>query len=301
MSNDYSWCDVVMALTSLAGLIPLFYAGWKWFRESEIKHRQFVEDTTREKDEDDDISSFIESLEDETSIGLLIEDAKDQKVDAVKTVEAALSYFSKICRYRASNRLSENEFNEFRPTIVRMLSNKDVKRYVEDGKKYLSLLEIGKKMGISESAAMSSGYEGGNSDEVEAGLNEIPESGLLSERDFTDPTMEIKINRAYRAGMTAEQLYEATRGWWKLNIDSARRVKFVLSVAFGIVKEMFEVKEWHEAGCENSSKRIQFSGNVVKDVALRNRFIGKSAKGLYSKGAANPVRYFGVKSEEVGK
>ena len=61
---------------------------------------------------------------------------------------------------------------------------------------------------------------------------------VLEREDIGENVIAIKINRSYRENMTATELYEITRGWWKLGIKKARYAEYVFSVYQGIVKEV---------------------------------------------------------------
>ncbi len=60
------------------------------------------------------------------------------------------------------------------------------------------------------------------------------------------PALLIRINRLYRHGMSALELYEATRGTWKL---SARRndARYAFAVFEALVREVYEIEAWHRA------------------------------------------------------
>jgi uncharacterized protein len=108
----------------------------------------------------------------------------------------------------------------------------------------------------------------------------------------------ITINRLYRSDMTADELYEATRGRWVLG---PRRddVELALAVYQGIVREVYRVQAWHPAGTleyrtrsdirsHDASSRWEFEGEVAVDV--RNAYVGFSV----GKGGQNPIRYVNV-------
>jgi hypothetical protein len=61
--------------------------------------------------------------------------------------------------------------------------------------------------------------------------------------EIKEASLLVRISRLFREGMTEEELYEATRGVWKLG---ARRneVDYVLSVANGEVQEVYCVDSW---------------------------------------------------------
>lgn len=112
----------------------------------------------------------------------------------------------------------------------------------------------------------------------------------ITASDFKEPTMIIKINRHYREGMGAEDLYNTTRQWWRVSLDHAQRMKYALAVVNGIVLEVYKMERW-EYGGEEHDKRSCFFGQVAEE-SVRQRFIGKSVKALFTKGDASPVRYF---------
>jgi hypothetical protein len=60
----------------------------------------------------------------------------------------------------------------------------------------------------------------------------------------TEPSILIRINRLYRYGMSIQELYEATRGVWKLG---TRRVQahYAFAVYRGVVREVYQIEGWH--------------------------------------------------------
>ena len=83
-------------------------------------------------------------------------------------------------------------------------------------------------------------------------------------------------------------LYEATRKSWCANLDKAKEYKYVLSVIYGVVQEVYEVKNWNYS---SGSKRIEFEGQVCQKqslLALKNKMIPEVYR---LKGAANPFMY----------
>jgi len=123
----------------------------------------------------------------------------------------------------------------------------------------------------------------------------------LCRDDLKENIAIIKINNSYTASMTSAELYDCTRGCWKRKLDSMQKVEYVLSVAKGIVVEVYNVDKWlsadklnretipYDAVIENG--RIGFSG-AVADEEIRNRYIGKSVANLFKRGDANPVKVF---------
>ena len=123
----------------------------------------------------------------------------------------------------------------------------------------------------------------------------------LSERDIHHDLVVIKINRTYYDGMSAEALYDFTRGIWKRKIESVSVADYALSVVYGIVVEVYKIDHWMPASDtkftarkvdpKKAAERIAFVGHVAEET-VRKRYIGKSVANLYKYGDANPVRVF---------
>ncbi len=64
---------------------------------------------------------------------------------------------------------------------------------------------------------------------------------------IADSCTLIRINQLFRPGMSSDELYEATRGIWK--VGSRRSgAKFALAVFRGVVWEVYEIGAWYAAG-----------------------------------------------------
>lgn len=123
----------------------------------------------------------------------------------------------------------------------------------------------------------------------------------LSVETIVDNLVIIKINKLYRDNMSAEELYETTRGIWKRKIDSVAIADYCLSVANSVVHEVYKIDQWYEAGTtpmktrsfstDDCKGRIEFVGEIAPN-NIRNRYIGKSVANLYKNGEADPVKVF---------
>jgi hypothetical protein len=124
---------------------------------------------------------------------------------------------------------------------------------------------------------------------------------LLSKEDITENIIVIKINRSYRENMSAEELYDVTRGFWKRKIESVEPAEYALAVAHQVVKEVYKIHSWVKAEDEpihrktipyNEKKdkgRIIFEGKVA-DEKIREKYIGKSVADFFQKGEASPTK-----------
>ena len=118
-----------------------------------------------------------------------------------------------------------------------------------------------------------------------------------------EPAILVRINQLYRYGMSDNELYDATRGVWILNPKRAARAKNAFAVFDGIVRDVYEIRQWFRAGTTFSSRdprgvrdpdRWEFVG-VVAEEALRKRYVNKSVAHYFSKrGDQGPIRYVNV-------
>jgi hypothetical protein len=114
---------------------------------------------------------------------------------------------------------------------------------------------------------------------------------------ITEPALLLTLNRLYRDDMSPEELYEATRGFWRVGIRR-EDARLALAVYQGIVREVYRIERWLPAGTLTyrtrdpapyvGQGRWEFEGRVAHDV--RDRCVGRSV----GKGGHNPVRYLNV-------
>ena len=107
----------------------------------------------------------------------------------------------------------------------------------------------------------------------------------------------ITINQSYRSGMTERELYESTRGIWRVG-KRREKAEYAMAVYQGVVREVYRVGQWHRActlpyetrdfsGAQTEG-RWEFEGEIAIDV--RAEYVGKSV----GKGGQNPIRYCNV-------
>ncbi len=94
------------------------------------------------------------------------------------------------------------------------------------------------------------------------------------------PVIMFRIPRLWRRGMNAADLYEATRGWWRVDPHRARQAKYVLAVSKGVVREVYSPFSWRHreqgepgwSDAENAHPRYGFEGHPADGVdAWRNK------------------------------
>lgn len=111
----------------------------------------------------------------------------------------------------------------------------------------------------------------------------------------------ITINKRYRSDMTDEELYEATRGLWKVGERRREEAEYAMAVYQGIVRQVYRINHpWLPAGtleyrtrddieARKDSGRWEFEGEVATDI--RDEYVGFSV----GKGGQNPIRYCNIK------
>lgn len=117
--------------------------------------------------------------------------------------------------------------------------------------------------------------------------------------DITDKVILIRPAHLYRDGMPPDELYEATRGVWKVNVDHASEALYALVVGNGVVVEVYEIDRWERAGTSpyryrpakevNRPGRWEFAGQ--RACGTQRRYVGMSVGLLFPKGAQTPIRY----------
>lgn len=159
-------------------------------------------------------------------------------------------------------------------------------------------------IGIENLTNMQRGHESSTYGKIEASILEARYSHeKLDPDEVTDNLMLIRINQLYRNDMSPFELYEATRGYWRVNIEKAKEVDYVLAVYDGMVLEVYEPVEWLQGGSTFMSResdgsprpeimddRYEFIG-CVADEMVRKKYIGKSVEDFFTSGASNPFQY----------
>ena len=133
----------------------------------------------------------------------------------------------------------------------------------------------------------------------------------LDEDDVAENIMLININKRYHNNMSPLELYESTRGIWRVSKTKSDNVDYVLAVYSGTVLEVYEVAGWYEAFTtmmftrddltvdvyesdyedeDFSYNRREFVGRVAKS-EIRDKYIHKSVEQYYDNGKRNPIRY----------
>lgn len=124
--------------------------------------------------------------------------------------------------------------------------------------------------------------------------NDLIDISKAKHVDVNHKAILFTINRLYRSGMTPLELYETTRGVWKLG-KNREKADYGIAVTYGIVREVYRIDKWYPAGTlvyktRDPSEvdkwgRWEFSGEVAWEI--REEYIGFSV----GKAGQNPIRY----------
>ena len=116
---------------------------------------------------------------------------------------------------------------------------------------------------------------------------------------ISEPCILLRISKLYRHGMSERELYETTRGIWKVG---SRRLgaSFALAVFRGIVREVYKIDAWHPAGTtayefrkvapDECARRWEFAGTIAPE-EIRTEFLLGNVSDHFSAGSQNPVTY----------
>ena len=120
--------------------------------------------------------------------------------------------------------------------------------------------------------------------------------------DVVEPALLIRIARLYRYGMTDQELYEVTRGVWRVG-PRREGAQIALSVVDGEVVAAYQIDAWHIAGSTRYTTRAaddvcvagrwEFSGTPASE-GVWTKYVGRSVAHYFQRGAANPITYVNV-------
>lgn len=124
--------------------------------------------------------------------------------------------------------------------------------------------------------------------------------------NIEEPAILIRINKAFRFTMSEMELYDYTRGRWKLTPKRAKNAKYGFAVYQGVIQEVYEIFDWHKAGTTNSIRskneeiglnsagrlvdRYEFTGRIASK-KIRDKYRLMSVEHYFKKGNSNPIMY----------
>jgi len=98
------------------------------------------------------------------------------------------------------------------------------------------------------------------------------------------------INKLYYFWISESELYEATRKSWKIDINKAKKYKYVLSAYKWIIREVYEVNQW-----EKLENRYWFKWEIANQI-IRDKYLHTDVSEYYKEWSQNPIKYLNKKS-----
>lgn len=107
-----------------------------------------------------------------------------------------------------------------------------------------------------------------------------------------EPVLLFQIPVRWRPEMTPEELFESTRGWWKLG-SRREKAEYAFAVSKGVIRAIYRIENWrervegdrdweHDVG---KRPRWGFTGEPVTDMP---KYLNKSVRHLYKRGQQGP-------------
>ncbi len=128
-------------------------------------------------------------------------------------------------------------------------------------------------------------------DSVDRGIMNLEELKIKYEAEeaiFQHPAILININNLYRRDMTQNELYEATRKHWKINIKKVQKYSLACAVYRGIIREAYVINKWLPS--PEPKGRHYFEGQQAP-TELREKYRNKSVAKYWKQGSQNSIKY----------
>jgi len=117
---------------------------------------------------------------------------------------------------------------------------------------------------------------------------------------IAEPSILIRINRHFRFDLNEEELYEVTRGIWRVG-KRREKTEYAFAVFRGIIREVYSIDRWVPAGSTlyrtgvhkkdlHVPGRWEFVGSLADDT-IRDKYRNKSVEHCFTRGSQNPIAY----------
>jgi hypothetical protein len=131
------------------------------------------------------------------------------------------------------------------------------------------------------------------------GRMDVEQLVSLYEREkvkIEEPAILIRANQLYKYGMSEIELYDVTRGIWRVGKDR-EKAKYAFAVYEGIVREVYKIEQWFPAGTTFSTRnprgiddpeRWEFIGKLA-EAKIREKYLLKSVDDYFK--SRFPITY----------
>src|SRR6266487_1527325 len=100
-------------------------------------------------------------------------------------------------------------------------------------------------------------------------ITDIIAKYLAPEIEIVEPVVLITVNRLYRRNMSADEIYEITRGNWVVG-ERRSKAKYAFCVYNGTVRQVYEIQRWFPIKARSQDARTQnrwrFDGIVAQNL-----------------------------------
>lgn len=155
-------------------------------------------------------------------------------------------------------------------------------------------------LGLTELSNEISGWR--SRDVGRTRLNDLIARYTRHRAKITEPSLLIRINETFRYGMTDIELYDATRGIWRIG-ENRVKAKYAFAVFQGVIRAIYSIAAWLPAGStmstrENSHKflgsdRWEFVGTIAEPEIL-DKYLNKDVTHEFPVGFQGPFRYLNI-------
>jgi len=121
-------------------------------------------------------------------------------------------------------------------------------------------------------------------------INEILINYEAKKIKVEDDLLIININSLYYYDIPKDELYQATRKSWRINLERSKNIKYALSVYKWIVREVYEIYNWEFSKEYNWYKRYKFNWKIA-DNKIRDKYIYKDVTDYFKQWSQNPIKY----------
>lgn len=113
-------------------------------------------------------------------------------------------------------------------------------------------------------------------------------SEILTDKDFAENVILLNLAKSYdrENPPTKFELYEITRGYWRVSLDSVKDIEYALAVSGGEILEVYKIAAWFpaettlrsvETPSENVENRLEFVGKIAPK-KICEKYIGKKVE-----------------------
>jgi hypothetical protein len=205
--------------------------------------------------------------------------------------DRCFSHLNESSESEKTKRINDIKQAGFNPKIEILIHDLDEETALRVEASVIDLIDISKL--TNKVKGHSSGKIGRMS------LEKIISIYKREEANIIEPSLLIKLNQTFAYGISQQELYDATRQFWKINEQQASKVKLAFAVFDGTIQAIYEVVSWHQAGSTFSTRkcpekdrdRLEFIGRIASNKVIE-KYLYKDVSRLTQ--GQNPFKYLNI-------